>query len=191
MNKFWLIMIVLSLLVSFVNGSVSDANNVLLNVAEETFDFVLPFILLTSFWNGILYVARDCGLLAKLEKLLHPLLKRILPDMKEDNETLGYVAGNVIANMFGLGSAATPMGLKAIEGMQKHNHDKKTATRSMVTFLVLNTGGVTILPTTIIALRNTYHSVDPTAFVIFAVISTFFSSFVGLLVDRMVNYHER
>lgn len=191
MNRFWLAMIVISLIVSFANGTFSDANNVLLNVAEETFEFVLPFILLTSFWNGILYVARDCGLLAKLEHLLHPFLKRILPDIKEDNETLGYVAGNVIANMFGLGSAATPMGLKAIEGMQKHNKDKPTATRSMVTFLVLNTGGVTILPTTIIALRNTYHSIDPTAFVIFAVISTFFSSFVGLLVDRMVNYHGR
>ena len=191
MNKFWLVMIVVSLIVSFANGTVADTNNVLLNVAEETFDFVLPFILLTSFWNGILYVARDCGLLAKLEALLHPILKRILPDIKEDNETLGYVAGNVIANMFGLGSAATPMGLKAIEGMQKHNRVKTTATRSMVTFLVLNTGGVTILPTTIIALRNTYHSAAPTAFVIFAVFSTFFSSFVGLLVDRMVNYHGR
>ena len=159
-----------------------------MNTAEDTFEFVLPFILLTCFWNGILYVAKDCGLLGKLEHILHPLLKRLLPDIKEDHETLGYVSGNVVANMFGLGSAATPMGLKAIEGMQKHNKNKETATRSMVTFLVLNTGGVTIIPTTIIALRHAFGSHQSSSFVIFAIIATFCASIVGLMVDRVVNY---
>ena len=190
MSKAWLFLIVVSISVSFINNTYLECNRVLLEVAQSTFDFVLPFILVTCFWNGILYVAKDCGLLNRLECLLHPFLKHILPDIKEDNETLGYVAGNIIANMFGLGSAATPMGLKAIEGMQKHNSNKESATRSMVTFLVLNTGGVTILPTSIIALRNAYHSSDPTNFVVFAIIATFFSSLVGLLVDRMVNYRE-
>ena len=191
MSKIWLCIIFVSLIVSFFNGTLNETNEVILNVSKETFDFVIPFILLTSFWNGILYVAKDSGLLSKLEYILHPFLKYILPDIKEDNETLGYVAGNIIANMFGLGSAATPMGLKAIEGMQKHNTNKQTATRSMVTFLVLNTGGVTILPTSIIALRNTYHSLQPTDFVVFAIISTFFSSLIGLMVDRMVNYRVK
>lgn len=191
MSKIWLCIIFVSLIVSFFNGTLNETNEVILNVSKETFDFVIPFILLTSFWNGILYVAKDSGLLSKLEYILHPFLKYILPDIKEDNETLGYVAGNIIANMFGLGSAATPMGLKAIEGMQKHNTNKQTATRSMVTFLVLNTGGVTILPTSIIALRNSYHSLQPTDFVIFAIISTFFSSLIGLMVDRMVNYRVK
>lgn len=191
MNKFWLILVCVSIVASIFNQSIGDVNNVILNVAEETFDFVLPFILLTSFWNGILYVARDCGLLGKLEHILHPLLKKLLPDIKEDKETLGYVSGNIVANMFGLGSAATPMGLKAIEGMQKHNKQKDVASRSMVTFLVLNTGGVTIIPTTIIGLRNAYGSLNPTNFVIFAVISTFIASIVGLLVDRMVNYRDK
>lgn len=191
MNKFWLLLVCVSIIASFLNQSISDVNDVVLNVAEETFEFVLPFILLTSFWNGVLYVARDCGLLAKLEHILHPLLKKLLPDIKEDKETLGYVSGNIVANMFGLGSAATPMGLKAIEGMQKHNKQKDTASRSMVTFLVLNTGGVTIIPTTIIGLRNTYGSLDPTNFVVFAIISTFCASIIGLLVDRMVNYRDK
>lgn len=191
MNKFWLLLVCISIITSLFNHTLPDVNNVVLNVAEETFDFVLPFILLTSFWNGVLYVARDCGLLGKLEHLLHPLLKKLLPDIKEDKETLGYVSGNIVANMFGLGSAATPMGLKAIEGMQKHNKQKDTASRSMITFLVLNTGGVTIIPTTIIGLRNAYGSLDPTNFVIFAVISTTIASVVGLFVDRVVNYHGK
>lgn len=191
MNKFWLFVIVISIVVSFMNQSVSELNQVILSVAEETFDFVLPFILLTSFFNGILYVAKECGLLAKMEHLLHPLLKRILPDIKEDEETLGYVSGNIVANMFGLGSAATPMGLKAIEGMQKHNKKKDTATRSMVTFLVLNTGGVTIIPTTIIGLRNAYGASNPTDFMIYAIIATAMASVVGLAVDRLVNYRDK
>lgn len=191
MNKFWIFIIVVSLCVGFMNNTITDINQVILNVAQETFDFVLPFILLTSFFNGVLYVAKDCGLLMKMERLLHPLLKRILPDIKEDEETLGYVSGNIVANMFGLGSAATPMGLKAIEGMQKHNPKKDTATRSMVTFLVLNTGGVTIIPTTIIGLRNAYGSANPTDFMIYAIIATSIASIVGLIVDRMVNYRDK
>lgn len=191
MNRFWLSLILFSMIIGFFNGSVKDINEVILNVADNTFHFVLPFILLTSFWNGILYMANDCGLLEKLEKILHPLLERILPDLKEDKKTLGYVAGNVVANMFGLGSAATPMGLKAIEGMQKHNRNKSTATRSMVTFLVLNTAGVTLIPTTIIGLRNTYGSNEPTAFMIYAIIATAIASVVGLSVDRVVNYRDK
>lgn len=191
MNKFWLFIIVLCLFTSLCNGTIKESNEVLMNVAQDTFDFMLPFVLITSFWNGILYVAKDSGLLGKLEKLVHPLLKYLLPDIKDDYETLGYVSGNIIANMFGLGSAATPMGLKAIEGMQKHNKDKLTASRSMVTFLVLNTGGVTILPTTIIALRHSYHSADPSSFVLFAIISTLFSCIFGLIVDRIVNYYVK
>ncbi|NBK99421.1 MAG: spore maturation protein A [Erysipelotrichia bacterium] len=190
MSKFWLLLICISIIASLLNGSVKAVNEAILNVAEDTFAFVLPFILLTSFYNGILYVARDCGLLGKLEMLLHPLLRKLLPDIKEDKQTLGYVSGNIVANMFGLGSAATPMGLKAIEGMQKHNPDKERATRSMVTFLVLNTGGVTIISTTIIALRSAYGSLEPTSFVIFAIISTFVASIVGLIVDRVVNYRD-
>lgn len=190
MSKFWLILILISMVAGILQGNVSALNDVILNVASDTFHFVLPFILLTSFWNGILYMAHDCGLIGKMERVLHPVLKLILPDLKEDKETLGFVAGNVVANMFGLGSAATPMGLKAIEGMQKHNIKKETATRSMVTFLVLNTAGVTIIPTTIIGLRNTYESLDPTGFVFFAIIATTIASIVGLSVDRVVNYRD-
>lgn len=160
----------------------------MVKVGEETLDFVLPLLAVTCFFNGILAIAQAGGCLAFLEKCMRPLLSFLLPDIRDDHETLGYVASNIVINMFGLGSAATPVGLKAINGMQKHNKEKNTASRSMVTFLVLNTGGVTIFPTTIIALRAAYESMDATSFIPFAVISTFFASFIGLLVDRIWNY---
>ena len=92
--------------------------------------------------------------------------------------------------MFGLGSAATPVGLKAMQGMQKHNERKDTATRSMVTFLVLNTAGVTLLPTTLIALRSEFHSLDVTGFMPFAILCTMFASAVGIAVDRWWNHRD-
>ena len=145
MNIVWMGMLLLSFAVALYHGDVEVLNHVFMEVGKDTFDFVLPLLCVTAFWNGILYIAKDAGILLFLEKLMHPLLRRLFPDIKEDRQTLGYIASNVVVNMVGLGSAATPMGLKAMEGMQKHNHDKTKATRSMVTFLVLNTAGVTLL----------------------------------------------
>lgn len=190
MNILWLIMIVASLLYAFCNGQVALIHDVCLNVGKETFDFVLPLICTVCFWNGVLYVAREAGMIRVLEKAFHPFLKWLLPDIKDDEETLGYVATNITVNMFGLGSAATPVGLKAMQGMQKHNEQKDTATRSMVTFLVLNTAGVTLLPTTLIALRSEFHSLDVTGFMPFAILCTMFASIVGIAVDRWWNHRD-
>ena len=144
----------------------------------------------TCFWNGILYIARDAGIIHGLERLFHPLLKRLFPDLKDDEETLGYVATNVVVNMVGLGSAATPVGLQAMKGMQRQNPDKDTASRSMITFLVLNTAGVTLLSTTLIALRASFHSLHVTGFMPYAIVSTLFASVVGLSIDRWWNYRD-
>lgn len=191
MNLIWLIIIALSILYAFFTGKVDIVNDVCLNIGKDTFDFVLPLIAMTCFWNGILYVAKEAGMIKALEKLFHPFLKWLLPDLKEDEETLGYVATNITVNMFGLGSAATPVGLKAMQGMQRHNPHPDTATRSMVTFLVLNTAGVTLLPTTLIALRSEFGSLDVTGFMPFAVVCTLFASIVGISVDRWWNHRDR
>lgn len=190
MNIIWLSIICLTTLYCIKTGNIDCINQVFVNVGKETFDFVIPLLCSVAFWNGILYVARDAKIIAFLEKLAHPILKRLFPDIKEDNETLGYVASNVIVNMVGLGSAATPVGLKAMQGMQKHNPHKDEATRSMITFLVLNTAGVTLLNTTVIAIRSTFHSVNVTGFIPYAILATTFASFVGLLIDRWWNYHD-
>lgn len=188
MNKLWNAMIICSLVYGVLNGSVEAMSQAMVRVGEETLNFVLPLLAITCFFNGILEIAQKGGCLKFLEWCLRPLLRFILPDIKDDKETLGYVASNIVINMFGLGSAATPVGLKAIKGMQKHNPHKDTASRSMITFLVLNTGGVTIFPTTIIAMRATYGSMEATNFIPYAIIATFCASFVGLLVDRWWNH---
>lgn len=188
MNIIWLVILALSIIYALCTGKVDIVNDVCLNIGKETFDFVLPLIAMTCFWNGILSVAKEAGMINALEKVFHPLLKWLLPDLKGDEETLGYVATNITVNMFGLGSAATPVGLKAMKGMQKHNTTPDTATRSMVTFLVLNTAGVTLLPTTLIALRSEFQSIDVTGFMPFAVLCTVFASVIGISIDRWWNH---
>lgn len=191
MTFIWLIMIAASLIYGLMSGQVDLLNKVILSIGKDTYEFVLPLVLATSFWNGLMNIANDAGILGALQTLFSPLLKWMFPDIKDDKETLGYIAANITINLFGLGSAATPMGLKAMHGMQEHNLDKEVATRSMVTFLVLNTAGVTILSTTIVSLRHSFGSLNPTAFMPFAIVSTFFASFVGILVDRWWNHGRK
>lgn len=188
MTRFWSGMILASIVYAFFSGKVDLLSETIVNVGSETLEFVLPLMAVTCFFNGIVEIAFQSGCIAWLERRMRPLLRFLLPDIKEDSETLGYVASNIVINMFGLGSAATPVGLKAIKGMQKHNPDPTSATRSMVTFLVLNTGGVTLFPTSIIALRVAYDSKDATGFIPFAVLATLSASFIGLVVDRLVNH---
>lgn len=190
MNIIWLMILFVSIAYCLVSGHVEVVNAVFMNIGKETFDFVIPLLCVTCFWNGMLYIARDAGIIRFLERLFHPFLQRLFPDLREDEETLGFIATNVVVNMVGLGSAATPVGLQAMKGMQKHNQDKQTATRAMITFLVLNTAGVTLLSTTLIAIRASFHSQNVTGFMPFAILSTIFASIVGLSIDRWWNYRE-
>lgn len=190
MNIIWMLMMIISMGVCLFQNDVNVLQEVFLKIGEETYNFVIPLLCVTALWNGILYVAKDCGILQVLERILHPFLKRIFPDLKDDRETLGYIASNVVVNMIGLGSAATPLGLKAMQCMQEKNTNKTVATRSMVTFLVLNTAGVTLFSTTLIGMRASYGSQDVTSFLPFAIVSTCFASIVGLGVDHWRNYRE-
>ena len=125
-------------------------------------------------------------LLQNLSLRLSSLLKRLFPEIPRGHESLGLIASNVISNIFGLGSAATPFGLKAMSSLQKLNKNKKVASRSMITFLVLNTSGLTIIPTTIISLRMMHKSDNPTIIVFACILSTFASTVGGIIIDKIL-----
>ena len=130
-------------------------------------------------------IAKKSGLLDKVSKAISPFLSKLFPEIPKGHESLGLISSNIIANLFGLGNAATPFGLKAMESLQTLNKDKKTASRSMITFLVINTCGVTLIPTTIISLRLMHDSTDPTSIVVPCMLVTFISLFIGLIIDRL------
>ena len=121
----------------------------------------------------------------KIAKFLTPVLQVIFPEIPKGSICFSYIATNIVMNMLGLGNAATPFGLKAIKEMQVLNKQKDTATRSMITFLVMNTASVTIMPTTIISLRLMYGSINPEAIIPYIIITSFLSCLFGLVVDRL------
>ena len=136
-------------------------------------------------WLGIMNIASKSGLLKKISIKIAPLLHFLFPELDKNDETFGYIASNIVANFFGLGNAATPFGIKAMESLQEKNPNKVEATRSMITFLVINTSGLTAIPTTIIALRMFHESNNPTEIVLACFLATSFSTICALIIDRI------
>ena len=182
----WAFLIGSGIIYALLSGNVNIINESILNNATEALDLILSLLPVIVLWTGILKIAEVSGLLDKFAKCLHPLLCRLFPDVPKNNKALGYISSNIAANMLGLGSAATPAGLKAMNELQKINPNKDTATTPMITFLVLNTAGVTLIPTTILALRVAYKSASPSEIILPAVLATACSSIAGLTLDYFI-----
>lgn len=182
----WAFLIGIGIIYSFFSGNIEVINNSILTNANKALDLILNLLPIIVLWTGILKIAEESGLLDKFSQLLNPILSKIFPELPKSSKALGYISSNIAANMLGLGSAATPAGLKAMNELQKVNPEKDTATTSMVTFLILNTAGVTIIPTTILALRAAYNSISPGEIIMPAIIATTCSSLAGLTMDYFI-----
>ena len=185
-NKIWGFFIIIGIIYCLFNNNVDIINNEILNSCKTALDMTFKIFPVMALWLGISKIAEVSGLLKKLSLKLSFLLKYIFPEIPKGHRALSYISSNIIANMFGLGNAATPFGLKAMQSLQELNNKKDTASRSMITFLVLNTSGVTIIPTTIISLRMMYGSISPTSIVFPCIIITFTSTIIGLIIDRIL-----
>lgn len=190
-NIIWAILIFIAIIYAFFTGNIDTINNGILTHATSGFNLILEMMPLIVLWTGIMKIAEEAGLLKIFSRLLNPLLSKLFPSLNKEHKALGYIASNIAANMLGLGSAATPFGLKAMEEMQKDNKKKDTATEAMITFLVLNTGGVTLIPTTVIALRIMHGSANPTEIIITSILATSVSSISGLLLDYFIRRRNK
>ena len=184
-NKLWIGLIVVGSLCLILTGKADLLNTQILSSGKATLELVMQIFPLISLWLGIMNIAKESGLLDKVSKLIYPLLHKIFPEIPKGHESLGYISSNIIANMFGLGNAATPFGLKAMKSLQSLNKNKEEASRSMITFLIINTCGLCIIPTTIISLRILYDSKDPSFIMIPCLVVSFISLMFGLIVDRI------
>ena len=186
-NKIWCFFIFLGSFYLIINGKIEVLNSEILNSGKVTFDLIIQIFPLMSLWLGVMRIAKDSGLLFKLSKLVEPILIKIFPDIPSSHEAFGYISSNIIANMFGLGNAATPFGIKAMESMQCLNEDKDTASDSMITFLIINSCGMTLVPTTIISLRMLYKSLNPSIIILPCMVVSFFSIVFGLIINRVIS----
>ena len=185
-NIIWLLLIVIGIIYGLFTNNVEVINNTIIDSTKISLDMLMKIFPVLSLWMGLTKIAEKSGLLNKLSLKISPLLIKIFPEIPKGHESLSLIASNIISNIFGLGSAATPFGLKAMNSLQKLNKNKETASRSMITFLVINTSGLTLIPTTIISLRMMYKSTNPTVIVFACILSTLFATTFGLIIDRIL-----
>ena len=179
----WAFFIIVGSIYLIVTGNVSTLNEEILKGGLGGIKLLSEMMPLLVLWTGIMQIAEDSKLLDKFANLVRPVLSKLFPSLNPNHPAIGYIASNIAANALGLGSAATPFGLKAMASMQNDNETPDTATEAMVTFLILNTGGVTIIPTTVIALRLMYNSNNPTEIIITSILATLCSNISGLIYD--------
>ncbi|OEF98500.1 nucleoside recognition domain-containing protein [Desulfuribacillus alkaliarsenatis] len=190
-NGIWLFFVAFGIGYSALAGNIDQVTSSILKGAELGVGVSLGLISILVFWLGIVKIAEKAGLIDKLSILLSPIAKFLFPEIPKNHPAMGYILSNMSANMLGIGNAATPLGLKAMEELQKLNKNKEVASKAMCTLLALNTSSITLIPTTIIGLRLKFESADPTEIVFTTIFATLISTFVAISVDKYYRRKER
>ena len=183
-NYIWGVFIILGITYSIINKDPNLTNN-LLTSGKNSIDMILTILPLMCLWLGITKIAEASSLLTLVSKKLSKVVRIIFPEIPKDHPAIGYISSNIVMNMLGLGNAATPFGIKAMEKLKELNKNKDVASRSMITFLVINTSSATIIPTTVISLRLLHGSIDASEIIPVTILTTFISTFIALILDRI------
>lgn len=183
-NWIWFFLIIIGIITAAVQGNIDLMNKAAFEGAKTGVTISFGLISILVFWLGIMKIAEQSGLLKLISRLLRPIIQWLFPEIPKDHPALGYIISNMTANIFGLGNAATPMGIKAMQELQKLNNHKEKASASMSTFLALNTSSITLIPTTIISIRLTYSSTNPTEIVGTTILATLISTLSAIALDK-------
>lgn len=160
MNLFVLISVIASLFASLFSDSGKELSEVIISSPQRAVELTMTLLGTMAFWGGVMNVAEKSGLVKRIAKLFKPLLKRIFIGIDTNGEAFGAIVMNISANLMGLGNAATPLGIKAVTALAKEENTGSTATRNIITLVVINTASIQLLPTTVAALRQAYGSTD-------------------------------
>ena len=183
-NYLWAVFLMVGILYSVITGN-NDVTNTLFTSGKKAIDMIINLVPLMCLWLGTMKIAEKSGLLDVISRKLSGVVRFIFPEIPKGDPAIGYISSNIVMNMLGLGNAATPFGLKAMKELKRLNSDTNIASRSMITFLVINTSSVTIIPTTVISLRLMYGSVNANEIVGVTIITTFLSTIIALIIDRI------
>lgn len=192
LNKLWGFMILIGLSFGIIKGEVEALSNAAIDSAGEAVSLAITMLGIMALWTGLIEVARRSGLLDTLTHGLSPVLKFLFPRIPENHKVNEYIAANIIANVLGLGWAATPMGLKAmkefaaLERERTGNENVTKASDEMCTFLVINISSLQLIPVNVIAYRSQYGSVNPAAVVLPGLAATIVSTVVAIIFCRIM-----
>ena len=188
-NKIWASFIIIGILYSILTNNVELISTEIIKGAETTLNMITKIFPVMALWLGIMKIAEVSNLLKKISKILSPIMKKIFPEIPENHESISLITTNVVANLFGLGNASTPIGLKTMKSLQELNKNKKEASHSMITFLVLNTTGLTIIPTTILSLNM--NAKNPTEIILPCFLASSSATIGGLIIDRILQRKDK
>jgi len=182
MNVLWLLMICVSILFAIFTGHLEEFTRAIFDGAKVAVEVTLYLLGIVSVWMGITRILEDAGLIHRIAHLFRPLICRLFRSIPDDHPSITAITLNVLANLFGLGNAATPLGIQAMQDLDELNPDKGTITPEMMTFIVLNTASIQLIPFSVIGILASYDHPNPATVVLPVLISTAISAMTALLV---------
>jgi len=202
LNYIWILFFLIAFVIGLVRLIFFGDTDIFRMMAEGTFDsakssvmdIALPLVGIMSLWLGIMKIGEKAGAVNFLSRIVGPFFNRLFPEVPKNHPAIGQMMLNFSANLLGLDNAATPLGLKAMDGLQELNKEKETASNAQIMFLVLHASGLTILPIAIIAQRSIFHSKDPTDIFIPCIVATYAATLAGLLtvaIKQKINLFDR
>lgn len=185
LNYIWAFMIIIGVVYGIATGNFEQVGNGAIEASKEAIQLCITMLGVMSMWMGFMEVAKESGLIKKAEKMLEPVVSWLFPKLPKEHSARPHIITNIIANILGLGWAATPAGLRAMEELSKnpvnYNQKKHIATDEMCTFLVVNISSLQLIPVTIIAYRSQYGATNPGAIIFPAIIATTISTAAGII----------
>jgi len=190
-NLIWLLLIIIGIIVAAINGQPEIITDSALQAANLGVKYSFDLIGLMTFWLGIMRLAEAAGLVDIMAKIIKPITRFLFPSVPSDHPAMGAILLNISANILGLGNAATPFGLKAMQELQKLNHGSDTASDAMITFLAINTSCIVIIPATIIGVRVAAGSMNPTEIVGTTLFATLIGMSIALSADKLFRFFAK
>ena len=194
LNYIWFALMAIAVIVAIFTGTPAAVTKAAVDSAKTAVDISLGLIGIMTLWLGIMRVAEKAGLISMLGRALRPISRLLFPDVPPEHPAIGAVIMNFAANMLGLSNAATPLGIKAMEELQELNPNKETASNAMVTFMTLNTGGIQLIPATIIGVLAASSSKNPTAIISTALVASVCGTIAAVttakILQRFFPYEE-
>ena len=184
LNILWPIFIIISIVYAIFSGNIESLNNSIFESAESAVNLTLTLLGMTCIWSGIMEIASKTEIMNYLSKILKPIINKLFSGLNE--KSYNNIVMNIIANILGLGNAATPLGLKAMKELEKENINKDELSDNMMILIVLNTASLQIIPTTVIAIRSSLGSTNPTKIIFPVWISTICAAVVGIISAKII-----
>ena len=181
LNKLWGLMIVAGICVAAFTGRIGTVSTSVIDSAREAVTLCITMMGIMALWTGIMNIAKKAGIIDALTKALRPVLAFLFPGVPKEHKANEYMAANMISNVLGLGWAATPVGLKAMEELKKLNHGSHIASADMCTFLIINISSLQLIPVNIIAYRSQYGSSSPASILGMGLVATVVSTAAGVI----------